>query len=166
MGSTVKVFLTWELGAGLGHLINLVPLARGLRLRGHGVFCALQDLSRAGRVFGDIGVSYLQAPIATKTPATFIDPQRTFAHILHNRGFGELCELRAMAAAWRNLFELAAPDLIVFEHSPTALLAALGLPAKKALIGTGFFCPLDEYPMADLRPWLPEASAQLRQDED
>ena len=119
----------------------------------------MRDLSKAEKVFRSSGVSYLQAPIQTHASLNCIDPQRTFAHILHNHGFGDLCELRALAAAWRNLFEIVSPDLIVFDHSPTALLAARGLPAKKALIGTGFFCPLDEYPLADLRPGLPEALA-------
>jgi hypothetical protein len=62
--------------------------------------------------------------------------------------------------------ELAEPDLIVCDHSPTALLAARGLPARKAIIGTGFFCPPDECPMGDMRHWLPKAEERLRQDEE
>jgi UDP:flavonoid glycosyltransferase YjiC (YdhE family) len=34
------ILLTWELGAGLGHLVNLLPLARGLLQRGHRVYAA------------------------------------------------------------------------------------------------------------------------------
>ena len=71
-----------------------------------------------------------------------------------------------MAGAWRNLFLSVRPDLIVFDHSPTALLAACGLAAKKAMIGTGFFCPLDGYPLPDLRPWLHEGKERLRDDEN
>ena len=48
MGS---VLLTWELGAGLGHLVNLLPLARGLAERGHRVTAMLRDLSQAEKVF-------------------------------------------------------------------------------------------------------------------
>jgi hypothetical protein len=35
------------------------------------------------------------------------------------------------------------PDLVVFDHSPTALLASRGLPMRRALIGSGFCCPPD-----------------------
>ena len=94
-----------------------------------------------------------------------IEPQRSFAHLLHNCGFGDADELRALASAWRGLIESVKPDLIVFDHSPTALLAARAA-ARKALIGNGFFCPLDECPMADLRSWLPAATDRLRRDED
>jgi hypothetical protein len=35
------VLLSWELGGGAGHLINLLPLAKGLAARGHKVFAAM-----------------------------------------------------------------------------------------------------------------------------
>ncbi len=161
-----RTLLAWELGGGLGHLINLLPLAKGLSQRGHRLYAAMQDVAKAERVFRGLELAYLQAPTGAFNPTRALEPQRSFVHILHNHGFSDPNQLRAMASAWRNLFELVCPDLIVFDHSPTALLAASGLPARKALIGTGFFCPLDESPMADLRPWLPNAADKLRQDED
>ncbi len=160
------VLLTWELGGGLGHLVRLQPLAKGLCDRGHRVFVALRDLSRAEQVFGGVQVSYLQAPFKTRKANHRIDPPRTFAHILHNIGFGELNELRAMAEAWRNLYQCIRPDLIIFDHSPTALLAACSYGAKRVLVGNGFFCPSNAYPLPDLRPGLPDDSERLRQDED
>jgi hypothetical protein len=160
------ILLTWELGGGLGHLLNLLPLARGLCQRGHRVFAALRDLSKAAKVFAGLDVSFLQAPHKTRKADRPIDPPRTFTHILHNSGLGDPDELRAMLAAWRNLFDLVRPDLIVFDHSPTALLAARAFPARRALSGNGFLCPVDEYPLRDLRPWLPGDPDRLRQEED
>ena len=58
---------------------------------------------------------------------------RNFAHLLYNNGFYDADSLKATVQAWRELYETVRPDLIVFDHSPTALLAACGFQAKKAL---------------------------------
>jgi hypothetical protein len=126
----------------------------------------LRDLSRAEKLYAGLGLSYLQAPVRTRRPDDRIDPPRSFPQILHNCGFADVDELRAMTDAWQNIYAYVQPELIIFDHSPTALLAARSCPARRALIGTGFFCPPDCYPLPDLRPWLPEDSAQLRRDED
>jgi len=160
------ILLTWELGGGLGHLINLLPLAEGLCRRGHRVFAAVKDLSRVDEVFAGIDASFLQAPVKVRKSGNRIEPLHTFAHILHNCGFGGQGELLSMTQAWRNLYDYVRPDAIVFDHSPTALLAARGINAKKTLVGTGFFCPLDEYPLPDLRPWMPAGAERLKGEED
>jgi UDP:flavonoid glycosyltransferase YjiC (YdhE family) len=36
------ILLTWELGGGLGHLVNLLPLARELSQRGNRVFAPVK----------------------------------------------------------------------------------------------------------------------------
>jgi MoaA/NifB/PqqE/SkfB family radical SAM enzyme len=150
----------------MGHLVNLAPLARGLRHAGHCVAVALRDLSRAERMFEGLGLLYFQAPVKTRPTPDAIQPQRSLPHILHNSGFGDPLELKALAEAWRNLYLSVRPDLVIFDHSPTALLAARGISARRVLIGMGFFCPADEYPLPDLRPWQPPEPERLRQDED
>ncbi|HZN65926.1 MAG TPA: hypothetical protein VFB66_11580 [Tepidisphaeraceae bacterium] len=72
--------------------------------------------------------------------------------MLANLGFGDTFELFAVACAWRNLLRMVGPDLVVFDHSPTALLASRGLECRRALIGSGFCCPPDESPMPVFRP--------------
>jgi UDP:flavonoid glycosyltransferase YjiC (YdhE family) len=52
---------TWELGGALGHLGNILPLARGLCDAGHRVYLALRDLSQARSVFAGLDVALLQA---------------------------------------------------------------------------------------------------------
>ena len=92
---------------------------------GIGVLAALLHLSLAHEILGDVGVVFLQAPFKHQRMQE-IHPCRTFAHILHNIGFSNVAELTTMTGAWRQLFEHVRPDLIVFDHSPTALLAASG----------------------------------------
>lgn len=160
------LLLAWELGGGLGHLIRAVPLVKRFRQRGFRVVLAARDLSSVQSVFGELAVEFLQAPIKTSKPENRVKSPRSLAHILHNSGFGRLDELQALVAAWRNLFAMTGCDLLLCDHAPTALLAARGMGVKVATTGTGFCCPPDVYPLPDFRPWLPEATDQLRAHED
>jgi UDP:flavonoid glycosyltransferase YjiC (YdhE family) len=141
-----RILFAWQLGAGLGHMLEMLPLAEGLVAQGHQVFAALRNLSRAAPIFGPSGVHLLQAPYRGQgLPVTA--HQFSYAHILANVGFGDTEELFALASAWRNLYQLIQPDLIIFNHSPVAQLAARGLPSKRIAIGTGFFNPPDVHPL-------------------
>src|SRR5688572_19015632 len=159
------VLFAWELGAGLGHLNQILPLADGLAKAGHRVFVALRDLSGAQGVFARTGVCYLQAPIHHRPPRTGLRRTLNFAHLLFNVGFADDHTLLGLASAWRNLYRLVRPDLIVFDHSPAALLASRGGPARRIVIGSGFCCPPDHDPMPSLRPWAAVDGERLRADE-
>ena len=37
---------------------------------------------------------------------------------------------------------------------------------EKGLVGTGFFCPRNEFPLSDMRPWLGNGWREMRKDED
>ena len=146
-----SILFAWELGGGMGHMSNIGPLARRLAREGHEVAVALRDLSRAAAVFPGEEVRILQAPTKVRIDARHIESPPTFAHVLSNVGFGDLQELQAMVAGWRNLYGWLKPDVIVFDHSPTALLAAGGEPAKRILLGPGFYSPPDRSPMPQVR---------------
>lgn len=146
------ILIVWELGGGLGHLVQLMPLAAALVKRGYRVHVALRHLSMpAAEVFGRAGVSFRQAPFKSTGTRPFA---RTtgFAHVLANTGWGAAGELALLAYAWRNLIQDVRPDLIIFDHAPLALLGSRGLPraVRRVLIGSGFCCPPDTFPLPSL----------------
>ena len=58
------------------------------------------------------------------------------------------------------------PDLIVFDHSPTALLAARGVAVRRVVTGAGFTVPAGVYPLPSLRPREDVSPERLRESED
>lgn len=54
--------------------------------------------------------------------------------MLLNLGYRHVDELQASVRAWKNLFAMLQPDLLVCDHSPTALLVARGMPIPKFAI--------------------------------
>ena len=160
-----RILIAWELGGGLGHVTVLRPVAESLMGRGHEVLLAVRDPKAADRVFRDTGVAFTQAPYKVGPVNTPIRPQRSFAHLLHHAGFEDVDELSALYRAWTGLFNTFQPDLALFDHSPTALLASRGRDMRRALIGTGFCAPPAQDNLPDMRPWLPALPEQLQRDE-
>ena len=152
--------LAWELGRGSGHLVRMLPIANGLARRGHRVCAAAKDLPRAQAILPSELLTLIRAPVASN-PVREIRPALTFAHVLNNVGFHDVNDLRQRVMEWRLIYSNIRPDVVVFDHSPTALLAARGIPAHRVLLGSGFFCPPDRSPLPNLRPWIETDPARL-----
>jgi hypothetical protein len=144
------VLFTWEMGGGIGHLMLISPIAQALIASGHRVLLAAKDVAAAHRLLGESTIELLATP-----RSRFVAPfprQETFAHLLANVGFNDTAVLEAHAQAWKTLYRTLQPDLIMFNNSPIALLAARGVPARKVIFGLGFFVPPDAYPLPAFRP--------------
>jgi hypothetical protein len=147
------ILLTWELGGGRGHLGPLRQLAEQLLQRGHRVYLASRNVVAAGEIFAGLPVGLFAAPFLAGTPGYALSPVRSFVDILHNVGFGAQNDLAALVAAWRSIYQAVQPDVVVFDHSPTALAASYAVSVRRVLLGTGFACPPPGREADDLRIW-------------
>lgn len=161
-----RIMFAWELGLGLGHLAPYLDLARALRRRGHAVAFAARDVTTAEAVFGREGVVILQAPVMLRKAAKRHKIQYNYAHLMHNNGFADPRDLLARVKAWLHLYRYVRPDLVVFDHSPTALVAARALKARRIISGSGFLIPPPGYPLPTMRYWEKHDQAQLERDEN
>ncbi len=159
-----QILFAWELGHGYGHIAGFLPLARRLRRRGHTVTFVLKDLSRADPLLPGDEFATLQAPV-WYPEATGLPPAVNYAEILFRFGYLTSEGLGSMVRAWRTLFEALAPDLLILDHAPTALLASRGLKIRRALFGHGFFSPPRIHPMPSIRPGLDVPLERLRSSE-
>ena len=136
-----RILCVWELGSNLGHLSHLrLPIEMALQL-GHEVFLAARQLPRAREVLGDMPITYLQAPFKQNSKAADQSAFPSYTHLMARQCFEGVDELEMYVRAWRALFDLVRPDLVLYEHSPTALIASRCSGFKKVLVGSGFFVP-------------------------
>ena len=142
--------LTWEMGGGLGHLACLKSIAGIMSNKGFKVHVALKDLSRAHLFFSpgsDVVVH--QAPVWLPK-LKMQRPIGSLADLLLTKGYLEPAALATLVQSWRTLFDLAKPDLLVSNYSPTAMLASVGCSFPRMVVGTGFSEPVAGQP---LQPW-------------
>ena len=159
-----RILIAWELGTGYGHVDGYVRIAQQLRERGHDVSFALKDLSRAEKLLGEHGFRLIQAPVWLPPRPENLPPANELVGILSGIGYLDTRALTGMLKGWRFLFDAAKPDLVLFDHAPTALLASRGRAFARAVIGTGFTC----WPAIDGLPALNKgvSAAQIKQSEE
>jgi hypothetical protein len=159
-----KIVLVWELGGGIGHLAMLRCIAEALLEHGCEMTVISRDVGLADRIFHPLCVRLLQAPLNPPMTGT-ISPMLTFGHILHNIGFGDAAALAITVRAWRQISKELQPDAVIFDHSPTALLASRGESFARLTVGTGFFLPPLNSPLGPFEAWDAKCMETLRQDE-
>ena len=136
-----RLLCVWEQGGQLGHLNRLkLPIEVALQM-GHEVFLAARELRHVKSVLGDLPVTVLQAPFKQNIENAGADQYLSYTHLIARQCFSDADELDALCGAWRGLYDLVQPQAVLFEHSPTALVAALPYGFKKVLIGQGFMLP-------------------------
>jgi hypothetical protein len=142
----------WELGDDLGHLGQFHPIISELFRRGHEVYFVVKDLSKVGVFNWDKRIIFLQAPIWLSRLRKPIK-NKSYAEILIYKGYHSPAALHSLVAGWSNLFNLVAPDILLFDHSPTALFASSGLGIPRIILSNPFVTLPAGTPPQNIRPW-------------
>jgi UDP:flavonoid glycosyltransferase YjiC (YdhE family) len=158
--NTRKTFLyAWELGSYLGHLGTFAPFAVALQAQGHAVRFAVRETAQCSRLLPN-GSSWFQAPIAVERMAT--SPPLNYGDILLRFGYDDVDTLCGLLTGWRSILQAVRPDLLIADHSPSAMLAARSLGIPVMLFGAGFNCPPRRDPFPSMRFWEPVAADVLK----
>jgi len=137
---TTKVLLINEMGGGLGHILPLANLAKDYLDAGAIVFLAVRNIYEPIRAKIDPRIQVIQLPTPplknfSATPAT------TLAEILFNKGLAYPEILDPLLNAWRTILDIINPQIIAFDYSPVAMLAAENYPALKIIHSSPFCVP-------------------------
>ena len=159
-----KIVMCWELGGDLGHVARMKPLAEALAKRGHRVDFILRECLPAERLLDPERFRWFQAPYQTEAVPDQDAAPRSLTQVLHNVGFHATRNLVGRLRAWRALYALLQPDLLVFDHSPTAMLAARGLRIPRLVLGTGFGIPPARTPLPRFDGGADDAGLKTEED--
>lgn len=149
-----RILFAWELGAGVGHLSAFRQIAEVLVRRGHELTAAVRDLAGAAMVFEGLPVRILAAPACSRNYGGLADPPLNYAEILMRYGYIDAAMLAALLRGWQGLLELTAAELVIADHSPTALLAARDSGVRRCTFGNAFSVPPGVSPSPNMRDWL------------
>jgi UDP:flavonoid glycosyltransferase YjiC (YdhE family) len=148
-----NILFTWEMGAGTGHLVRHLPIARLMRQRGHEVLFAIRERDIFIALAGEEGFASVQAPCCIDSEAASRE-LLNYADILAANGFGDASHLSLLMDKWVFIFQEFRPDVVVAQFAPSSILAAYLLRIPALLVDCGFGCPPDEAPFPCFRPWL------------
>ena len=154
-----RITLAWELGANLGHIDRLLPVARVLRARGHDVVFVLRDLSRAHPRIAAEGFRLGQAPVwlpRMVNPPQFLN----YSMALASAGWLDAPGLAGLLAGWQTWYDLLQPDAVICDFAPTAVLAARERGMTVWTLGSSFERPPAGPYFPPMAYWEPSHAAQ------
>jgi UDP:flavonoid glycosyltransferase YjiC (YdhE family) len=156
-----RVVFAWELGTFLGHVERDLAVAQRLRELGADVRFVVASLDTAEKLLAPAGFSFIPSPMLRRPSRRPRTPVNS-SELLLDAGYDDADTVRAAVRGWLELWKLLAPDVIVNDFAPTALLSAriAGIPTLP--MGPGFTVPPARDPMPAFRDDKPPEEAALR----
>jgi len=151
-----NILCVWELGSNLGHLTNLKPFIDSALANGHSVTLAARELQNVRTVIDSTEVRIFQAPYLRKKQRKVLLPIISYPQLVLRQVFGSEQELEGLYLAWNSIFDSVEPDLVIYDHSPTALVASLGKGWTKWVVGSGFMIPRGDHKFFGVFPDTPQ----------
>lgn len=156
------ILFACELGNGLRQADRIRPIARGLMRAGHRVTVAMPHEAPAASLIEHAGIPVVVGPSwRAETPTGFL--AANVSDILFQSGYATPEALGGLLTGWVELFRTTAPDLVVADFAPTAMLACRVARLRLAALGDGYSLPPLTTPLACMRPWADIPPAMLVQ---
>ncbi len=158
------VLIGWELGAGLGHVGMLRPLAVALRDEGCRVVFALRETVNTQSLLGSQGFDVLQGPVWTAPSNAPQVSLKTLGDVLFAAGYCDAERVQRQTEAWMRIVREVDPQLVIGEYSPGLALGVIGT-RPYITVGSGFTVLPQTSPIPPFRYWESEVSAESLQHE-
>jgi UDP:flavonoid glycosyltransferase YjiC (YdhE family) len=137
------VLFAWELGRGLGHLMNMRRIAARLKPHGFRFVAVSRDPAATDLLAGE----FAEIIAAPRWPADYRPASQqaalssaTLNDILSAMGLADSSAVQKLLGAWDDIFKRTRPDLVIADFSPLAALAAhRRVPLVQ--IGNGYTLP-------------------------
>jgi len=146
-----RILFCWEMGEDYGHISKIQALTQSFNQEHDQIYIAAKDLSIGSELHWSDNVNFIQAPLWPKSSPLALRAE-SFAEILLYRGYDKFLHLNSLVGAWETLFKLISPDLILFDHAPTAMLASSNLKLPKVIASNPFITPSPGSESVNLTP--------------
>ena len=154
-----RILFACELGAGLSYGYRIASFARSLAMAGCETHVVVPSTIRIRHAFDEGGTFFHRPPSLRGSGGQgYAD---SYADILLRCGWSNPDKLSSALKAWGQGLRRIAPNLVVAEFAPVAMLAAriAGIPV--IAIGTGYTLPPSETPMPFTQAWNTPAPGRL-----
>lgn len=152
-----NVVLCSEMGRGSRYMAKLADFAVELQAQGHAVRLVCPDLHTAHSMPEFARVSIFPAPRVAHDQVLRSkqadERPKNYSSVLLMNGYRNADTLVPLLRSWLHFLATLDADLVVGDHSPTALLAAKLLAIPSIMIGSGFTVPPKEHPLPSVAPW-------------